>query len=401
VSLDAVRADRLGCYGYPHARTPFIDSLAREGVLFENAMTSAPFTSASHASILTGLYPPRHGIRVLFGYEERKLRTGVATLPELMKDGAFRTAAFVSAGTMDSRRTGLSRGFDLYREEFGRAADGSRAKRDRPQRRCEETLDECRRWLGDERPEKAFVLLHLFDAHDGMLVPPEGFIRELPVSGEPSGRPDAYDREVAWMDRQLGRFFEDVESLLSGWHIIVFLLSDHGQGLGDHHYHDHTGRLYQEQLHVPLIWAGGSAPKNLRVSPYVRTVDVTPTVLEEVGLKPPVGIDGRSLAGLARGSDTKGRVCYSETIHPIGASKEPLFAIIVNGRKLIFSPLAGRYEYYDLLKDPGEAVNLAPGGGFDDLKREMSAFDLSARITRSTGRGADPDEELRQLGYVE
>ncbi len=391
ISLDTVRADRLGCYGYKQAGTPFIDSLASQGAVFENAVASAPFTSASHASMLTGLYPPRHGVRFMWKFTERRLRPGVTTLAEVLKELGFRTAAFVSCRPLEKAVYGLDRGFEVYDEGFLHAKEET-AAHSSVQRRCDDTLKACSDWLRAERPSRFFAFVHLFDAHDSDLVPPRHFVREFKSRLSRPEDYDAYDCEVAWIDRQLGAFFQALETD----ELLVIVTADHGQGMGHHGYVAHGKRLYQEELRVPLV-VKGPGVRAVRIESFVRTVDILPTITDVLGCAPPSGIDGRSLLPLIQGKESADRECYSETLHPLGSRGEALFSIIKDRRKLIYAPQSGRFEYYDLRRDPAELNNLAPAGGYDDLFAELRKFDLSTRFRRID---AGTREAMESLGYV-
>ncbi|MEW6369103.1 MAG: sulfatase [Acidobacteriota bacterium] len=394
ISLDTVRADRLGCYGYNQAETPFIDSLAAQGALFENAISCAPFTSASHASILTGVYPPRHGVRFLWKFTERRLRPGVTTLAEMLKENDFRTAAFVSCRPLEKAVYGLDRGFDVYDESFLHAKEET-AAHSTVQRRCDETLRACSDWLRTERPSRFFAFIHLFDVHDSDLLPPREFVREFKSRLAASEDYDAYDCEVAWIDRQLGLFFNALETD----ELLVIITADHGQGMGQHGYVAHGKRLYQEELRVPLIVKARGVPA-CRVGSFVRTVDILPTITDALGYASLSGIDGRSLLPLIQGNERTDRECYSETLHPLGSRGEALFSIIKDRRKLIYAPQSGLIEYYDLRGDPAELNNLATGGGYDDLLTQLRRFDLSTRFRREAKVDAGTREAMQSLGYV-
>ncbi|MEW6368197.1 MAG: sulfatase [Acidobacteriota bacterium] len=404
VSLDTVRADRTGCYGYDLARTPFLDSLAAGGTMFRNAITCSSFTSASHASILTGLYPPRHGVRFLYGFAEIRLNQRVKTLPEALKERGFVTAAFVSGQSLQSRIYGLNRGFDHWDEEFlahEKTPEGSDPAVIRRQRRADRTLSACLDWLSAQKPYRSFIFIHLFDAHDSQLVPPKEFVAECQGNSRGEDWLRRYDCEIAWMDSQLKDFFSRARSILGRPKTLVVVLADHGQGLGDHGYGRHGGALYQEQLRVPLIMNGAGVPAGLSVDTFVRTVDVPPTVLDAMGTPPIEGVDGRSLLPVMRKEEHADRPCYAETLHPLAKNEDALFAIIKDRRKLIFAPQSERTEYYNLTADPREHHNLASRGGYDDLMAELRKFDLSTARPRQERPDVELEEAMRALGYVD
>lgn len=405
ISLDTVRADRLGCYGYSGAHTEFMDSLAGRGTVFENAITSAPFTPPSHASIFTGLYPDHHGVRFASGYEGHELKPGVRTLAEMFKAAGFTTAAFISARPLQDKKLHLGRGFDFYDDAF--VGDKSRQGALLHQRRADETLAACSRWISQRKPDKLFVFIHLFDAHDDSVSPPPSFVDALAAAhGRERGatrggrRTSWYDVEIAWMDSQLKGFFESVSSLLGRSALQVAILADHGQGLGDHGYKFHHGRVYQEQLRVPLIWFGRGIRRGGKVGAIVRTVDILPTFAELDRLAVPSGIDGSSLVPMMKGTDTANRVCYSETLQPLTNNGEARFSIIKDHRKLIYNAPVATYEYYDLAEDPRELNDLAPRGGFDDLLSELRRHDLTTKAQPTKAIDRETEEGMKALGYL-
>lgn len=403
VSLDTVRADHLGCYGYASARTPFLDELAKRGTVFDHAISSASFTPASHASMFTGLYPWRHGVRFLWGFDEVRLKPGVHTLAELLGAKGFATGAFVSSRPLQKQMYGLDRGFGIYEESF--LVETPRPERPRVsqlanQRRADETLAACLRWLGTSKPASFFVFVHLFDAHDSQVDPPPEFKRAYLARLKPGEDFNSYDFEIAWMDAQLKDFFDKARPLVGRRRLLIIAVGDHGQGLGDHGYPRHGERLYQEEIRVPFIWSGAGIKEGRRVDTYVRTVDILPTIAEIYGFPPPTGIDGSSLVGVMRGEDTTDRVSYSETLHPLSKGREALFSIIKGRRKIIYAPQSGRIEYYDLAADPAELNDLAVAGGYDDLLAELKKYDLSTDFNRSRVSDTEIEEGLRSLGYV-
>lgn len=403
VSLDTVRADRLGCYGYAAARTPFIDSLATRGTLFENAISSASFTPASHASIFTGLYPPRHGVRFLWGYEELHLKPSVRTLAESFRDAGYRTAAFISSRPLQKKLYGLDRGFELYEESFLESVPRGERKRVSQlsnQRRADETLEEVAQWIESQSPENFFAFIHLFDAHDAQVDPPPEFKRQYMADIGSKEAFNHYDYEIAWMDAKLREFFDRIAERLRRHSVEIILVGDHGQGLTDHGYPRHGERLYQEQIRVPLIWVGEGMPAGARIETIVRTVDIAPTATQICGAPSMTGIDGRGLTPVVNGTDAADRSCYSESLHPLSKDRDALFAVIVNRRKLIHAPQSARFEYYDLRTDPAELNDLSATGDYSDLLEELKKFDLSTDFARSRGGDADVEEGLRELGYI-
>ncbi len=282
ITIDTLRADYLSSYGSRRVKTPTLDGLAAEGVLFENAYCQVPLTPPSHASILTGTYPATHGLR---DFTSGPLGPDLPTLATVLEAQGYRTAAFVSAFVLD-RSWGLGRGFQLYFDEFDASAGGGGQQAD-VQRPANETLDRALPWL--ESAEAPFFLwLHLFDPHHDY-EPPEPF-RSL-------YRDDPYAGEVAWVDSQLARLVGVLRSRGVYEDTLVVATSDHGEGLGQHGEREHGFFLYEEVIRIPLIF---KLPSSLgaagsRVGEVVQSIDILPTVLQVLGLQAPPSVEGRGL----------------------------------------------------------------------------------------------------------
>jgi len=285
VTLDATRADRLGCYGYAQAKTPAADELARQGVLFEQAYVAAPLCLPSHATILTGRWPAGHGVRD----ENDVLGATVPTLAEQFRAAGYRTAAFVGTSSVDQSR-GLGRGFDVYQDDFGPPG-----KRPGAYERgaASVVVDQALAWLEtiDNRP--LFLWVHLADS-----MAPHN-LREA-MAKDFEGRP--YDGEVTAVDGHMGRLVTGVRRRFP--QTLVAALADHGESLGDHGEDTFGYFLYSATTRVPfLLSMPGRLPSGRRVAPVVRTADLAPTLLDLVGLPAPPALDGASLVPLPVGSE--------------------------------------------------------------------------------------------------
>jgi arylsulfatase A-like enzyme/tetratricopeptide (TPR) repeat protein len=394
ITIDTLRSDRVSSYGSDLVHTPNIDSFASEGVLFSNAASTVPFTLPAHSSILTGLYPPGHGVRENVGYT---LDPGIPTLAEVVSDGGWSTAGFVSAFVLD-RRWGIGRGFDHYFDDFD-LAEFDTPNLSSVQRSGDVTIGEAVRWL-DGRPEDApfFLWLHLYDPHDPY-TPPEPFKSQYP------GR--AYDGEVAYTDSLIGEFRKALEErgLLSS--SLVILTADHGEGLGDHGEASHGFFVYDSTIHVSLIMRPPSGVTGGReVDTAVSHVDIFPTILDAVGLAAPKAVHGQSLLPIVAGENVDlDRGVYSESLYPLlHYGWAPLRAIRTDNRKLISAP---RPEVFDVLTDPREEhdLSLEQPGVTGELEERLS--DLRAKIegdAPATGAAPDIDPEtlaqLQALGYA-
>jgi arylsulfatase A-like enzyme len=384
LTLDTTRADHLGCYGRGGGTSPNLDGLARAGVMFRRAYSHVPLTSPSHASLLTGLLPSRHGVHDNGGYV---LKEEFATLAESFVEAGYRTGAFVSAFVLD-RRFGLARGFATYEDDVlqGRPEEILAAVR------AEVTVDRALAWLRAPDPRPAFAWVHLYDPHLPY-DPPEPYATQF------KDRP--YDGEIAYMDAQVGRLLGAVAA--RGRPTVVAAIGDHGESLGEHQEMTHSYFIYQATQRVPFILAlPGWLPRGLVVEPVVRGVDLMPTLLDIAGLRVPPGLDGESLVPLVtQRRDREPGPVYLESYHPrLWWGARELLGLRTGRWLFIQSP---RPELYDVDEDPAENVNLAAR-----YPQEIERF--AARLKGYTA-GRDPmagltatDPEtagrLRALGYA-
>lgn len=388
VTLDTLRADRLGCYGFRGVETPHIDAVAAEGVVFEQATATVPLTLPSHASIFTGLIPPRHGVRDNGGFFVEKERT---TLAERLKDGGWTTGAFVGAWVLDSR-WGLDQGFDHYSDRF----DLSKYKvvnLGTVQKKGDEVMGLALEWLEGVKQRKFFAWVHLYDPHTPY-EPPEPFASRYPGQ--------KYLGEVAYTDQVVGRLVSWLKTAGLWDRTILVVLADHGESLGEHGESTHTFFVYDATQHVPLIVRTPWGDRG-RSRAQVSTVDVMPTVLDLVGLAPQPGLDGRSLARLVLhpGAESPG-VGYAETYFPRFHYGWQHLRSLRDGKwKYIEAPTP---ELYDVQQDPGETRNVykAYSRRAEDLRLrlvELAGDGVQAAPDRDT---LDPEtlQRLAALGYV-
>ena len=397
ITLDTTRADRLGAYGYGRARTPRLDRLAREGVLFEHARTAAPTTLPAHVSLFTGRYPAAHGVR----NNGVPLSEKVPTLASALHDGGYRTAAFISSFVLD-RRFGLAPGFDHYDDRLD-AGPGIAAEP--VERRGDRTVLAAEQWLGDylgprspsaapaTGPAPFFIWLHLYDPHDPYVAPAP--YRDLFVD-------QPYDGEIAFADSVIGSLIDQLErrGLLPS--TLVAVIGDHGESLGDHGEATHGMFVYEAAMRVPAIlrWPG-SLPAGHRVAPMVRSIDLAPTLMELAGLPRVPGLDGESLMPLVRGEGPGPASAYGETYFPLlFMNWSPLRSLQDDRWKLIEAP---EPELYDLVSDPSEQTNLAVREPARTAAMRR-ALDTSTAARPSAPAGAMPSretvEKLAALGYI-
>ncbi|MEN8160404.1 MAG: sulfatase-like hydrolase/transferase [Myxococcota bacterium] len=385
VSIDTLRADRVGCYGSARAETPTLDALAARGVRFENAVAPAAITLPSHATLLTGLDPPQHGVRHNGFFV---LSAEHPTLPEELGSAGFTSAAFVSAFVLDAR-FGLARGFDVYDDDLGLARSDQHGAV--PERRGDRTVDAALAWL-ERAPDRFFVWLHLYDPHAGY-APPSPWAERFSTR--------LYEGEIAFSDAQLGRFVAAVEERWPRGTLWA-VTSDHGESLGEHGENTHSYGVYEATQRVPLILAGPGVPRG-RVEPaLVALADVAPTLLALSKQPPLANATGRSLTGVLRGADEPPReAAWVETLATqLDLGWSPLLGVRTAHHKYVRAP---EPELYDLTQDPRELTNLAAGEP-EEVARLDALVDRLGRgqpVVLSYRPGAEERERLEALGYVQ
>jgi arylsulfatase A-like enzyme len=425
ITLDTTRADHLGCYGYTRKTSPNLDALAADSVRFDLAIATSAVTPMSHASILTGLNPDRHGVRVFYGPTGHFLTQAHPTLATILKSHGWQTGAFVSAYPA-SERFGLHWGFDTFASEVAPAVmtqdqalplpkDGYwvAERTASAQRRADATIDQTVQWLKTCR--RPFCLwVHLFDPHDVSLVPPKEIMDRFGAS--PHARDPykaAYDPEIFFMDMQIGRLLEYLKSCGEYDKTVIVAVADHGQGLGDHNWFPHR-LLYQEQIWLPLLVRLPQGPRGRVVPSLVRSIDIVPTVLEVLGFEPPDSVQGLSLCGLINGQAEDPRIGYAEALNTLDLHtpdplppqhRDLLFCIVEPPWKLIYHyNTPENSELYNLASDPQELHNVAAQFR-DEVTRLAATLDESGAMAVQIIEPNSPlDQEaidkLRSLGYL-
>src|SRR5918912_1377914 len=299
ISIDTLRADHLPAYGYTKGRTPAIDALAADGVLFERAYSHAPQTLPAHAALLTGRLPFETGVRDNIGFTVKR---GERLLAQMLRDRGYATGGVVSAFVL-RKETGIGQGFDFFDAEMPSGSPDLAIAQ--VQRDGGESEAIAERWLNTSGSSRAFLFLHLYEPHKPY-APPERFASLAP-----------YDGEIAYADEIVGRLVRYLKSHQLYDRSTIVLLSDHGEGLGDHGEQEHGLFVYDEAVHVPLIIKQESnAGAGRRVADVVQHIDLVPTILDLVKASAPGGLRGRSLKPLLEGS---GRLAasavYSEALY--------------------------------------------------------------------------------------
>jgi choline-sulfatase len=394
ITIDTLRADHVGAYGYTHARTPVLDGLASGGALFEHAYAAAPITLPSHATLLTGRYPPGHGAR------DNGLRVAptVPTMATELHARGFATAAFVAAFPLD-HQFGLNRGFDVYGDRLPRGADG-RLANERP---AADVVNDAIAWLRERRTTNAerrtsndeprtsnherpfFLWVHLFEPH-------------APYGDPSSTRPalDRYDEEIATADREAGRLVSALGPARAD--TLIVAAGDHGEAFGEHGEYAHSIFVYDTTLRVPLLMSGPGIPAGARVTEPVTLADVVPTVMRALGA-PLRDVDGIDLSPAFSHAPLPPRELYAESFAPlVEFGWAPLRAVRSGAWKLIAAP---KPELFDVANDSGEQVNAIAlqAAVARTLLARVDRYSTDALNANGSSVGGEAGERLRALGY--
>ncbi|MBW3564671.1 MAG: sulfatase-like hydrolase/transferase [Acidobacteria bacterium] len=380
-SVDTLRADRLGVYGYENASTPHIDDFASEAVLFESAFAQAPLTLPSHVSMLTGRTPAETGVRDNLGF---RLDPSIPSIPVALAEQGYRTAGFVSSWVLRSE-TGLSTIFDSWDDEIVGGGVDAVGELSRP---GAETVDRAITWL-DRTAGPRFLFVHIFEPHAPYEPTPEF-----------AGSSSPYDGEVAASDELFGRFLDAMRARDLYDDSLIIFLSDHGEGLGDHGESEHGIFLYREAIRVPLIVKLPDSNRGRRIAAPVALLDIPATIGEITGLAGRTfESDGKSLMPLVEGAAAEGnRTITSETMYPrIHLGWSELVSVVEGDHHFIDAPAV---ELYDMTTDPGERENIA-----NDERRVVARLrELTGSYDRTIRPMAaiDPGEaeKLASLGYL-
>lgn len=441
ISLDTLRWDHLGCYGYDRPVSPFMDQFAKDNILFENAYAHAPFTLPSHASLFTSLYPSSHGAQDI----SKRLPTHAKTLAEILADAGWMTAAYNTGGNL-SHEFGFNRGFDLYCEidplgdlyhnwEVGKDAkfaDGTLG-----------SLDKAFTWMEAAGDNRFFLFLHTFMIHE--YCPPLDRAQQFNAGCTSELKPgleaikhlnhhyrnkerlededleffvNMYDAGIRTADDMVRDVIDRLESLGIRDRTLVIITSDHGEEFHEHGSLRHSNTVYEEMIHIPLIMAVPGQDGKMRIETPVSHVDIVPTVLEFMNLDPPEILQGRSLIPLLDGKSAQNRWIYSEVNDPTLSHRT---CLIMDGWKLVAGstdptlewPARAEIELFMLDSDPDELKDLFDSGSPSpsrELEKRMDKLKRSFIMLRDTIRGEEEEKpstiskDLEQLlkkhGYL-
>jgi arylsulfatase A-like enzyme len=414
ITVDALRADRLGCYGYGRPTSPNIDRLVSEGLIFDRAWTPEPLTGPAMCSMVTGLEPQIHGAT----RNGLRMESGLDSMPKTLARNGWRTAAIIGTWTLRNNLTLLGEHFETY---------GERLKRRRwlgilnSEATCEDVTDDALEWVEgvlDDNPDTPFFLWTHYAEPHGPYRFHRQFAERLGVNDDRLTKKDRYDTEIAAVDESIGRLVSGIRGLVQSKSLIVVFTADHGESLGEHNYWGHGRYLYEPTLRIPLaiVWPGAIPAR--RANTQATLLDLTPTLLELVGIDSAADLPGSSWASAARGGDLlderigcyqahRGAVHGNSHDSDKKRSKGLLWVGVIKGdRKELFNVNRQVLQAYDLAADPGELESLVAA----NAQPSESLVACLARVNKGLGKldqlevnslDEESVEKLRALGYLE
>jgi choline-sulfatase len=388
ITIDTLRADRVGCYGYAKAETPTMDQLAKEGILFRNAVSHVPLTRPSHTSIFTGLYPFEHNVH---DNVAPPLDNKIPLLAELLRTNGYNTGAFVASFVVNSQ-SGLHRGFDVFADKFDAQKQPTEFALNL-EKRGSQIYDEFADWQTRAKTKPYFAWIHIYDPHFPYDPP-------APYANRFSERP--YDGEVAYSDSIVAKILKLLRP-----NTLLIVTSDHGESLGDHGENAHSFFIYDATLRVPLFirWAG-KLPAGKQIEFQTRLIDLFPTILDLLSIPVPQKISGISLKpwiSTTNAPPEPNLYSYCETLTPrLHFGWSQLLGIRSLKWKYIEAP---RPELYDLQRDPSESRNLysKEATPVRELRKQLhDSGALQRNVSTGSMQDLDPEtlEKLASLGYA-
>lgn len=417
LTVDTLRADHLGTYGFPQPISPDLDALAERGVVFEDVLTTIGKTCPAFSSLFTSLFPPTHGAR----RNGVKIRDDVPVLAEILHSAGYSTSAFISNWTLRDRLCGLGRGFDHYDEDFtSRRYAVKGAEKD-----ASDVNEAVMEWLHQNRRPRAeapdqpplFLWVHYSDPH----TPYEhhaGYSIDPPA---PEDRDSGWQKrwryasEVRYVDSWIGKLLENLAPYLPAEETLVIFLSDHGESLGEHDYWGHGKNTYWPNLDIPLFVIGPGVPASVRVKAPVSIVDILPTILELLQVRSlPKEVEGMSFAGswrLPTIPDGRPRYALGERHTALGKKGRQLYedplmiSLQTKVAKTVFDFDDRQLVYFDLVHDPREQHPLKepPVTSTPPLRRQLANWYRELpKYEAKTETELSPEdvEKLKALGYL-
>jgi len=404
ITVDTLRADRLGCYGYKHNTSPHIDELVKKGVLFDDAMCNIPLTNPSFASLFTSRYPHeigaiRNGIPMV---------DGVTTLASVFQENGYYTAAILSNWPLKAHLSNLQQGFDLYEDDF----EQKRYLFVNDERDAKTVSDIALKWLDKKPSEPFFAWIHYSDPH-APYVRHKKFLFSSELTDSAN-----YDSEVAYTDHHIGRLIDKMESMGLFERSLVIFTADHGESLGEHNYTGHGRKVYQPGMQVPLAIMGPGIPSGKNEDSTVQLLDLAPTALAYAGLAPPEKTSGADLLPAIQGKAEfpQERTLFYETFSGAapqieGAEKfltSPLYVGLRHHNiKLMYKVRYSKWERYDIKKDPAEKNNLFDVGDpefqkeSDRLMEWYGEWEDDAVVGEIDAMTEEDRKKFEALGYID
>ena len=421
ISIDTLRADRLGCYGYPRPTSPHIDELAQDSILFSHCYTLTPLTGPAFSTMLTSLPAYQHGAKRngLPIYEH------IRTLPFYLKKHGYYCGAFISNWPLRMKLSDLHRDFDDYGEVFTRKRWLGVMQ---PEGKAEDVTRDAIKWLEQHHQKRFFLWAHYSEPHAPYLYHKEFFmvLEKIADSYYPPGiahkKSDRYDTEVALADLHIGKLIDKIKELGLYKNALIIFNSDHGESLGEHSYFGHGRKIYNSTMHIPLtVKLPDNRQKGYAIGQNVTLMEVAPTILKVLKLPIPEQMEGVPLPlSKVNGKPAhnlfvetyKGAARFKKNINFHMKVKPTHYGIIRGPIKLIYNAGSRKYEVYDLEKDRFETRNLFYRNrqNFSDLKdRLFNHIDNVKKYIRyarknlkqKTQLTRDDIEKLRTLGYID
>jgi len=413
IVVDALRADHLSCYGYSQQTSPHIDELAKKGILFEHTFAPLPMTDPSFATLFTSLFPQSHGIT----HNSYALSPRAETIAEIFQHRGWQTAAFAGAANLDSVFN-LDQGFQLYDDDLGRQVN-PQIRNTFTMKPWERRAEEMNRLVFDyldhkRKPGKFFLMIHYYDPHKPYH-PPGAVIQET-SEDEQNENSGLYDGEISYTDQEIGLLWKKLEAMNLTHNTLMIITGDHGEALGEHGWQGHRWQIYDEAMHIPMIFIGPDIPAGRRYAGLMMNIDVAPTLMEYLHLPRPRYYQGYSFMPAFHSDDRIRDLVLMQKASPPDQRKYERtwrrFPIVQWGvrtetEKFIWSS-DKNHQFYDLVKDPGEHTNLFHTEhdramalfekGFE-YKTKFPAMHLAIPPTRKSGDN-DPTEVLKALGYL-
>jgi arylsulfatase A-like enzyme/Flp pilus assembly protein TadD len=393
IIIDTLRADHLGCYGDAKIRTPNIDSIAKQGTMFQNAITQAPLTFPSHTTMFTSTYPQQSNAWDNGSY---RLASSEVTLAQVLQDKGYATGAFVSTVVLDAKY-GLNKGFQTYDDAIGKNQGDRVIKFMDDERTADRTAPLAIKWMKDNKDKKFFLWVHFYDPH-GIYNPPSPY-KEM-YGKEP------YDGEIAFADHYVGEVLSALKELGLKDRTLVVFAGDHGEGLGEHGENGHGIFVYDETLKVPLIFSYPNViPQAKVIKEQARLIDIMPTILDLLNIKKNKEIQGQSLAGVLKGEEKpEDRTAFSVTRYAqIHFNWSEMQSWRTRDWKYIKST---EPELYNISKDPDESVNLISKRKdiAQAMEKDLDEFFKKTSAPEKKENKIEMDEQtkkqLMSLGYV-